>query len=189
MAIRRLPQRFIDYGRYARWVHASHALDGTLPALVPVIQALGRIDAELVAEDAAYIAQREVASASAGTLTRYTFAQSESLNDRVNLSALWLFGAYEAVRTLDKAIPPRPKGMSFKLRELVSDVKQDLARPRMLLAKHEPASKHKATDKAPATPQIRNGSIAWRVAPRRFVSRRALADSVLSLLERMKAAT
>ena len=87
MVIPRPPLR-LDYARYARWVGASHALAGILPALIPVIQGLGKIDAELDAEDSAYARRQTSATKSNAELARFRMQESEAFTDRVNLSAL-----------------------------------------------------------------------------------------------------
>lgn len=186
MAIRRLPPRRVDFARYERWVHASHVLDKTLPALVAVVQGIGWVDAELCAEDADYFARRSTAQRkSRGEFERFAFNESDALTERINLSALWLFGAYELVRTLDKAFGNRATAVPSRLRARVKKLKWRIGRPRMLLAKLEPAS-HKTAiaDRVPANPCFRRDSLAWRVAPRTIISRRELADSILKILER-----
>jgi len=186
MAIGKLPPSIIDYARYERWVHASHALDAMLPALVPVVQGIGRIDAELCAEDAAYLARRDALVGNAAKV-QFIVNEGAGLTDRLNLSALWLFGAYEAVRTLDYAIRHKRVAATPPIAARVNAVKLNFNRPRSLLAKHEPADRHKKTDSAPAQRHFHRGSLAWKVAPRTIVSRRALADSFLKLLERIAA--
>jgi hypothetical protein len=158
-----------------------------MPVLVDRMQAIGRIDAELCAEDDAYFSRWQLASLSRVTLVRLAIGETDRLTDRINLSTFWLFGAYEGVRALDQELRTRPRGFPRKILQRVNDLKHLYARPRVLLAKHEPAIKHKATDKAPAVAWMRNGGIAWRVAPRRIVARRALADGLLDVLEQIKA--
>jgi len=60
-----------------------------------------------------------------------------------------------------------------------------LERPRMLLAKQTPARRQRSTDEAPAKPYTLQGSMAWKVAPRKLISRRALADGFLEALEQL----
>jgi len=184
MVIRRPPPR-LDYARYARWVGASHALAGILPALVPVIQGLGKIDAELDAEDSAYARRQTTAAKSNAELARFRMQESEALTDRVNLSALWLLGTYEVARTLDEALTTGLHEIPARLRQYVKSAKRELERPRILLAKQKPARRHRLTDEAPAQPYILRGSMAWKVAPRKIISRRALADAFLEALERL----
>jgi hypothetical protein len=106
-----------------------------------------------------------------------------ALSDRINLSAFWPMGTYEAARTLDHALHKDPKGLPRNLVARAKKVKQKFARPRMLLPKHEPATRHTATDLASAV--ARRGDLGWKVAPRLIVTRRALADMFLKLLERI----
>jgi hypothetical protein len=184
MVIRRPPSR-LDYARYARWVGASHALAGILPALVPVIQGLGKIDAELDAEDSAYARRQTSAAKSSADLARFRLQESDRLTDRVNLSALWLLGAYEVARTLDEALRTGAHELPARLRQGVKVARLQLERPRMLLAKQTPARRQRSTDEAPAKPYILQGSMAWKVAPRKLISRRALADGFLEALEQL----
>jgi len=101
-----------------------------------------------------------------------------ALADRFHLSAFWLFGAYEAARTLDAALESNPKGVDPKLVKRAKVMKQKFARPRMLLVKQEPAERHTATDLAPAVPRSQRGNLCWKVAPGCIVIRRVLADSL-----------
>ena len=188
MTTRRIRSRQLDYVRYHQWVGASHALDRILPNLVPVIQGIGKIDAELCAEDADYFARGEIAAQrSPAEFNRFAERESESFTDRINLSALWLFGAYEVVRTIDQAFGKQALGSPTRLAARIKAVKKEIERPRVLLAKLEPARRHEATDLAPADPWVEGESIAWRVAPRTIVSRRSLADSMLALLKEIGA--
>jgi len=186
MVIRRPPLR-LDYARYARWVGASHALAGILPALIPVIQGLGKIDAELDAEDSAYARRQTSATKSNAELARFRMQESEAFTDRVNLSALWLLGAYEVARTLDETLKTGAHELPARLRQGVKSARHELERPRTLLAKQKPARRRRATDEAPAQPHLLQGSMAWKVAPREIISRRALADALLEALERISA--
>jgi len=185
VVVRRLWPRLLDQARYARWVEASHALDTIFPTLVGVIQGIGRIDAELCAEDSDYFTRRAAAKATKVGLLRFDNADLMALTDRFHLSAFWLFGAYEAARTLDAALENNPKGLAPKLVTRAKVVKQKFARPRMLLAKQEAANRHTATDLAAALPRSRRGNLGWKVAPGCVVIRRVLADSMIDLLERI----
>ena len=52
---------------------------GILPALVPAIQGLGKIDAELDAEDSAYSRRKTAAAKSNAKLARFTMLESDVL--------------------------------------------------------------------------------------------------------------
>ena len=66
----------------------------------------------------------------------------------------------------------------------INFVKKEFARLRMPLAKVEPSNAHKATDVGFAIPQRSiDGSVVWRVARDKFISRNKLSDSMLSVLE------
>lgn len=165
----------LDQPRYARWVGISHGIDALEPGLDVFVQGLGKLDAQLVYEDAAFQALAPDARAS--------FPKSLELTDRFTLSCLWVLGAYEVIRTLDQRVGERPGVLTRRLAQRVKRTKKAFERVRIPLAKLEPARAHSATDFRLARPAMhRQLGISWRVAERMFVPRRRLSDRLLSLL-------
>jgi hypothetical protein len=165
----------VDQPRYAKWVSVSHSVDALDPGLAVFIQGLGKIDAKLVHEDAAF---RALPSDERGT-----FEESLRLTDRFTLSQLWVLGAYEATRTIDDRVRKAPKILTKRLNQRILSIKKAFARVRMPLAKFEPASAHRRTDFSVAIPAMHlEMGISWKVARRILVPRRNLSDKLLALL-------
>ncbi len=165
----------VDQPRYARWVSVSHGVDALEPGLAIFIQGLGKIDAKLVHDDAAFrTLPPEV---------RGTFEESLRLTDRFTLSQLWVLGAYEATRTIDQRVRDAPRILTKLLAQRILTMKKLFARVRVPLAKFEPAGAHRRTDFSVARPAMHQElGISWKVAQRIFVSRRDLSDKLLALL-------
>lgn len=165
----------LDQPCYARWVSVSHGTNALEPGLDVFIQGLGKLDAQLVHEDAAF--------RSLPVNARATFEESLKLTDRFTLSRLWVFGAYEVIRTLDQRVGRKPGILTKRLAQRVKTTKKAFERVRIPLAKLEPAKAHSATDFASARPAMhRELGITWRVAQGVFVPRRRLSDRLLALL-------
>lgn len=165
----------VDQLRYAQWVSVSHGVDALDPGLAVFIQGLGKIDAKLVHDDAAFRALPPD--------VRGTFEESLRLTDRYTLSQLWVLGAYEATRTIDERVRKTPKILTKRLDHRVLTTKKAFARVRMPLAKLQPAGAHRRTDFSVARPAMhRELGISWKVAKRIFVPRRLLSDKLLALL-------
>lgn len=165
----------VDQLRYAQWVSVSHGVDALDPGLAVFIQGLGKIDAKLVHDDAAF---RALPSD-----VRGTFEESLRLTDRFTLSQLWVLGAYEATRTIYERFRKTPKILTKRLGQRILTTKKAFARVRMPLAKFESASAHRRTDFSTARPAMhRELGISWKVANRIFVPRRHLSDKLLALL-------
>lgn len=165
----------VDQPRYAQWVSVSHGVDALDPGLAVFIQGLGKIDAKLVHDDAAF---REMPPDIRGT-----FEESLRLTDRFTLSQLWVLGAYEATRTIDERVRKTPKFLTKRLGQRVLTTKRAIARVRIPLAKFEPAGAHRRTDFSVARPAMhRELGISWKVAKHIIVPRRHLSDKLMALL-------
>ena len=165
----------IDQPRYAKWVEASNGLTKIAPGLPVFIQGLGKIDAQLAWEDAAFLALP--------AQDRASLEESIKLTDRITLSRLWLLGAYEVIRTLSQRVKANPRALPKRLGERVHRVKREFARVRMPLAKLEPAKSHAKTDFADAVPAMnRQLGISWKVAKRVIVPRHKMSERLLKLL-------
>src|SRR5450631_1710437 len=97
----------IDQPRYAKWVRASSGLK-TIDAGLPVfVQGLGKIDAQLARQDAAF--------RSFPSKLRESQDESIKLTDRITMSRLWVLGGYEVVRTLSQRVRINPGLMTKRL--------------------------------------------------------------------------
>lgn len=143
--------------------------------MTPVIQALGKLDAELISKDVAYLALPQVEREKVDT--------SSELTDRIRDSYLWVLGAYEIVRSLDQKCRDNTEIVNDTARQVFTDVKHKFERVRISLAKFEPARRYGDTDSSVALPGIdRDHGIAWRVSETLFVTRKELSDAFMSLL-------
>jgi len=84
----------LDQPRYAEWARVSLGVKALVVGLNIFIQGLGKIDAKLVYDDAAYQALSSEARSTLEVMLRLT--------DTYTLSQLWVLGAYEATRTIDE---------------------------------------------------------------------------------------
>ena len=165
-----------DQPRHARWVRASHGTDALEAGLDVFIQGLGKLDAQLVYEDNAFLALP--------VESRAEFEESLKLTDRMTLSRLWVLGAYEVIRTVAQRVRDKPGVLSGNLATRVKSTKKDFERLRIPLAKFEPAQAHTETDFASPRPGLhKDHGISWLVAKGVFISRRQLSDLLLALLE------
>jgi len=93
---------------------------------------------------------------------------------RLTLSRLWVLCGYEIVRTLDQKTGRR--------HEEIQETKALVERIRVLLAKLEPARKHRKTDLEFAMPiHHHKDGVGWLTNQPYFVTRRALADKLLQI--------
>ena len=169
----------LDQPRYAAWVRASKSVKNIEAGLIPFIEGLGKIDASLVGEDAAFSALSSEA--------RGSFAESLKLTDRFTLSILWVFGGYEVVRTISQRVRTNPRLLSKRLARRVDTTKRHFERVRVVLAKFEPSARHRSTDFSVARPALDHGlGISWKVANRVIIPRRRLSDRLLKLLDALK---
>lgn len=146
--------------------------------MVPAVQGLGRLDAELAAADAAFM------SLSESERVRFQAENMFDLVDRFTRSYLWVLGAYEIVRSLDQRAHSRAVPMTRAQQEKLKETKRRFERIRMPLAKFEPARRHQDTDNVVAFPSMhRQYGISWKLAPDTFISREELSCEFRSLLE------
>jgi len=143
--------------------------------MTPVIQSLGRLDAELITKDVAYLALPQAEREKVDT--------SFELTDRVRDSYLWVLGAYEIVRSIDQRRRDNSGLVGEAAAKIIIDVKHKFERVRIPLAKFEPAKRYSDTDSSVALPGIdRDHGIAWRVSEDVFITRRELSDAFMELL-------
>ncbi|MEB3900127.1 hypothetical protein ODI84_08040 [Pseudomonas putida] len=157
----------MNQARFNKWIIASHQFARIEPFLAPVLQGLGRLDCQLIAQDAEFLAKTNEERASILT--------SIQLNDRVTQSYLWVLGGYEFIRTVNQ----RLRGLA--LEQETGAVKNQFNRLRVPLAKLE-AARRSPDDSPIAFPALNESlGIAWQIGPQDFITRRELSDSLLEL--------
>jgi hypothetical protein len=154
---------------WTRWVTASNAVGAIEPFLVVYIQGLGHLDCCLIEKDEWILAKREEEPQSIELALDFTY--------HYTLSALWVMGAYETVRTLDERLKDNQK---------VKELKHQFERIRIPLAKLEASVRFSKSDQKIAYPVFTKSGAAWMLNERTIITRRELSDSFLSTLESMK---
>ena len=146
--------------------------------MIPLVQGLGRFDCHLIHEEARFAAlnQEQLSSARERTL----------LTDRVTLSYFWVLAAYELVRTLDQRWRTGATTLPDEFGSRVTALKRRMERLRIPLIKLETARRF-PTDSTLAYPTIsRDFGVAWHTAQDMYITRRELADQLLSFLVDLK---
>lgn len=150
------------------WVH------GQLPA---VVRALGRLDSFLRREDRKQLVQ----------VRGEKFTSFAIVEDYLALSQLWVFGAYELLRSLDQKLGRGVPNISTEACRRVHDLKLQFARIRAPLAKLEPANSFRHTDELPKGACIvgnaQEKGWCWQLNASTFVWRHDLANDLLLLLD------
>lgn len=175
---------------HRRWVRASYAIGriGEDPFgghLTYEIQSLGRLDAELRAQDPAIEA----------LFADENREESLDLSRYLDLSRLWVLGGYELVRTLSATVNAELWAPADPIAGRLQEVKRTFALVRIPLAKYEPAfqggrakpgdliAEPAFTPGQGATWVIEVGSDEFRIMPRN-----SLADLFLEFLEEVRRA-
>ena len=159
---------------YEHWVAFTPVLDAIEPTLlVSQVQALGRQDARLLLREANAVNKKDFGA--------------EELHDRIFESYQWVLTAYEVIRMLWQRSEENPGLLRQESKDLLNRVHACITRLRIPLAKMEPAKRHRDTDFALAYPgeSLENGSAAWMVSDGVWISRRAMADLMLHLLQQL----
>jgi hypothetical protein len=164
----------IDQERYESWIRVSMSFSEE-PWLLMSVQALGRLDAKLVAEDDRYVDLSDS--------QRIDLLEALRLMDRLTLSYLWVLGTYEMMRVFTTSRP---------YFEILSPVRTEMGqlfgrfeRLRIPLAKMRPANKF-PTDSPIAFAMLNEPQgISWRLSSDVYVTRRSLSDALLELLDRV----
>jgi hypothetical protein len=148
-------------------------IDGQFPAIV---RALGRLDSFLRSESLDAVDDFD----KAGIPNAYL------IEDYLTLSQLWVFGAYEMLRSLDDRLRTNPNLLPSKIRSKVNSLKWRFARIRVPLGKLEPHDRHKE-DKVPRGACVirsaREKGWCWQLNTKTYIWRHDLADELLSLLD------
>ena len=148
-------------------------IDGQFPAIA---RALGRLDSFLRSESVNAVDN----FGDAGIPNAYV------IEDYLALSQLWIFGAYEMLRSLDDRLRANPNLCSPQIRSKVNRLKWRLARIRIPLAKLEPHDRHKE-DEVPrgacVISHARNKGWCWQLNAQTYVWRHDLGEELLSLLD------
>lgn len=163
--------------RQERWIRASYAANRIYLhiSMTTTIQALGRVDVELAQGDDLFLSDFDN--------KRESLDECLLLNNRIDLSYLWVLGGYEVVRTICQRIKAKRKEFPYEIAARFEELKQEFNRLRVPLAKMEPASAHKNTDSNFAYPILNSKGITWQVSQNVYISRRELADKLLETLE------
>lgn len=165
-----------------RWVLASHAIGkiGADPLggyIAYEIQSLGRTDIRL----------REEYRGIEALFRQPEEEPSFALDDYLDLSRLWVLGAYELVRSLDGCIAAGLWSPPADIADQMKKVKRMFAAVRIPLAKFEPAGGRKATpgDLIAEPVFVPREGAAWNIGASspEIVTRAELADALLELLE------
>lgn len=166
----------IDEARYTRWRRATYAFYQFEPHVVPTVQSLGRIDAELFLRDVRY---REIRERNDGTPEEW----AEISEHATTMAYLWVLGAYEVIRMLDQRF--RELGLhNMGLYAESTRLKHAFERVRVPLAKLEPARRHRKTDRYFAMPALIAGrGLGWTVADGVYICRGDLSTQLLDFLE------
>lgn len=165
--------------RFNRWVRASHGLALIHQHLEVTAQGLGRLDTRLVTETPRCINvfHQHLTTAS------LDHEPTAFFNDHILFSYLWVLGAYELARSVNQRCREEPALFSIEFSGAIKSTKIDFERIRVPLAKLEPARRHHVTDSAIAWPAVHKElGVGWRVSKDIYVSRRQLADDLLSAL-------
>lgn len=161
----------MDQHRYHRWITTSHRFGSIERFLPPVVQSLGRLDCQLIAQDEDFL---RLTDEQRGSI-EVTF----QLNDRMTQSYLWVLGGYELIRSATQRLRGLPLEAEFK------SVKNQFNRLRIPLAKFEAARGH-PEDSPIAFPALNEHyGAAWQLGRNEFITRRELSDSLLALAERL----
>jgi hypothetical protein len=169
--------------RFNRWVRASQGLALIHEHLVVTAQGLGRLDSRLIDETPRVIDifQKHLTTAS------LDHEPTAFFNDHILFSYLWVLAAYELARSVDQRSREEPALFSGEFSRTIKSTKIAFERIRIPLAKFEPARRHHATDNAIAWPAVEHDlGGGWSVSKDIYVSRRQLADGLLSTLEILK---
>lgn len=172
----------MDDDRLSRWLEASYHLDLRDLYSVVMIQRLGRLDCLLIQKDS--ILSHRFSEEPRSIELQFSF----ELEAQFALSALWVFGAYEILRTLDQEAARLSKQgkISESFKNSLTRLKQRFERVRVPLAKLEPSRRFKDQDFRVATAEMGNLGVRWRLNENTYVDRRELADSFLTFLEDSK---
>lgn len=166
--------------RFNRWVRATQALTVIREDFVVTAQNLGRLDSRLIDETPRFldIYQQHLTNAS------FDDEPTRFFNDHMLFSYLWVLGAYELARSVDQRCREQPTLFRVEFSKAIKSTKIAFERIRIPLAKFEPPRRHQATDSGLAWPVVRSElGLGWRVSSDVHVSRRELADDLLSTLE------
>jgi hypothetical protein len=166
----------IDQPRFAEWVRLSHRLGPLEAFMITTVQGLGRLDAQLIAEDREFISAR----AANQIETEPSFA----LTDRLTYSYLWVLGSYEILRSVDQRCSKSPPPfVNAEIAAAVRATKYQFERVRVPLAKFEAARKFAKSDGTVAFPAIHaEHGISWRVSQDTYIARESLSQAFMETL-------
>jgi len=168
--------------RNERWLKVSIGLARFEERMWPLVLNLGRIDVRLIQADETW-ADRPLGEG-------LSWEDETNLQEHITLSFLWVFGAYEFVRTLCARVRTDDiERTPEEVRNVLLQVKRRFARVRVPLAKMEAAAKFAGEDWPIAYPGLKRGvGVAWQLNPSTTITRRELSDTLLEALELRRSA-
>lgn len=160
--------------RDLRWRKAALNLSRIDGAFLQATIGIGRLDCALRLSDGKVFGF---------TNTATTGTPAEVLSDYFCLANLWVFGAYEIVRTLNQRVN-HVEAVSNDIREVVRRLRDNLSRVRVPIAKFEVPRQH-PTDRCDPRRMLGNPSKGWGwvVGEGQWVYRNDLADEMLTVLD------
>ncbi|MBC8552436.1 MAG: hypothetical protein H8D23_22640 [Candidatus Brocadiales bacterium] len=161
-----------DMKRYASWIELSTHIIRVEKAMVPIINALGNKDCDLVERDSEALDLALEAENDIG-------ANSE-LDMIITDSYLWILGMYELVRSLHQIARAGHALLNEEAIAILAELDGAYRRVRIPLAKLEPARGYEDTDWSEVLPILEPGEgIGWQLSEKDFVTRRSLSDKTL----------
>jgi hypothetical protein len=149
-------------------------IGGQFPAIV---RALGRLDSFL----------RKESRSAVGDLEETEFPNLSVIEDYLALSQLWVFGAYELLRSIDQKLSEGDFALPMTTSAKVKEMKMRFARIRVPLAKLEPANRFRLVDEVPkgacVVSSAKEKGWCWQLNANTYVWRHDLGDELLSLLD------
>ena len=173
-----LPLVEYDDKRLIKWDTKSLNLisvDGKFPGIV---RGLGRLDCYLRIQD-------ELIIQTFGKKDLYP--NLSALEDFLTLSQLWVFGAYEFLRSLQQYLEAKKDLVDENKFEAVRDMKIKFERIRIPLAKLEPAKRFSNSDDVPKGALVlsnaRDKGWCWKLNEEQYVWRKELGEDLLCFLD------
>lgn len=174
----------IDNKRVGLWINHAATFAELSPWMGVSISNLGLLDGRISFYEKKFLA--EMCSGNIPNIQINAKQHMMFTNDLITQSHLWVLGIYEIVRTISQFSREKSSNI-HSYEEEIRNVKNDIARLRIPLAKFEPASKH-PNDFPIAYPGFNDQhGIGWFINDKRdFITRKAISDNVLDLFNNIK---
>jgi hypothetical protein len=164
-----------NWERWSKWVSASMAWGRNDPEKVTWtrIQGFGVIDAELYDVNASDVKNK---------VNEYT-----TVYDHINIkSYLWVLGVYEFFRMADERIRNNPEIANEKASKAIKRCKQEFARLRVPLAKHEASGNYKNIDYDVPHLGADGEQLGWQINDNEVIYYRYLSDLAIDTLNQLR---